>query len=43
MLGDNQAQIIQNIQQAFGHDVMGKILIKELYDHLKHGCTLVES
>jgi len=42
-LGDSQVETIQRIQWVFGDNAMGITQIKEWYNRLKDGCTLVES
>jgi hypothetical protein len=42
-LGDSKAETIRKIQQAFGDDSMGATQIKEWFNRLKDGRTLVDS
>lgn len=42
-LGNTQVETIRNIQQTFGNDNMNTTQIKEWYNNVKDGCTLLES
>jgi hypothetical protein len=41
-LGDSKAETLWKIQQAFGDDAMGATQIKEWFNRLKDGRTLVD-
>ncbi|PNF33352.1 hypothetical protein B7P43_G05686 [Cryptotermes secundus] len=42
-LGDNQAETVRKIQQAFGDDAMGVTQIKEWFNRFKHGRMSADS
>jgi hypothetical protein len=42
-LGDSKAETIRKIQQVFGDDAIGATQIKDWFNRLKDGRTLVDS